>query len=87
MLRRLVDAKGRAWTVSLSGRYTQYVRDELSLEFRLVDGDERRFVRTSPRGAKAPELALQQLTAADLARLLQSSQPSWTSPDGGYRAG
>jgi hypothetical protein len=87
MQRRIVDTRGRAWDVTLSGRYTQYVRDELSLEFRLVGSDERRYVRTSPRGAKAPELAWQQLSDADLHRLLASSQPSWTSPDGGYRAG
>jgi hypothetical protein len=87
MLRRIVDAKGREWDVALSGRFTQYVRDELSLEFRLVGGAERRYVRTSPRGAKVPELAWQQLSDAELTRLLGSSQPSWTSPDGGYRAG
>ena len=87
MVRRIVDAKGRHWEVSLSGRTTQYVRDELSIEFRLVEGEERRYVRASPRGAKAPELAWQQFTDADLSRLLASSQPSWTSPDGGYRAG
>lgn len=87
MVRRIVDGKGRHWEVSLSGRITQYVRDELSIEFRLVDGEERRYVRTSPRGAKAPELAWQQFSDADLVRLLASSQPSWTSPDGGYRAG
>ena len=87
MLRRVVDAKGRAWDVTLSGRRTQYTRDELSLEFRRVDGDERRYARTSPRGAKLPELAWQQLSERELVRLLGSSQPSWTSPDGGYRAG
>ena len=87
MLRRIVDAAGREWDVMLSGRITQYVRDELSLEFRLVGGNERRFVRTSPRGAKHPELAWQQLTERELTLLLKSSQPSWTSPEGGYRAG
>jgi hypothetical protein len=87
MQRRIVDARGRAWDVAMSGRLTQYVRDELSLEFRLVGGEERRYVRTSPRGAKLPELAWQQFTDADLGRLLKSSQPAWTSPDGGYRAG
>jgi hypothetical protein len=87
MLRRIVDGKGRHWEVSLSGRRTQYVRDELSLEFRLVDGAERRYVRMSPRGAKAPEMAWQELSDLALTRLLKSSQPSWTSPEGGYRAG
>jgi hypothetical protein len=86
MVRRIIDPKGRPWDVTLSGRYTQYVRDELSLEFQLVGGTERRYVRTSPRGAKVPEMAWQQFTDADLTRLLHSSQPSWTSPDGGYRA-
>ena len=87
MQRRIVDAKGRQWDVMLSGRFTQYVRDELSIEFHLVGGAERRYARTSPRGAKVPELAWQQLSDTDLNRLLGSSQPSWTSPDGGYRAG
>lgn len=87
MQRRIMDAKGRQWDVTLSGRQTQYVRDELSLEFRLVGGEERRYVRTSPRGARMPEQAWQELTDTDLGRLLRSSQPSWTSPDGGYRAG
>jgi hypothetical protein len=87
MLRRIVDGTGRQWEVSLAGRRTQYVRDELSLEFRLVDGGERRYVRVSPRGAKLPEMAWQELSDVALARLLKSSQPSWTSPDGGYRSG
>lgn len=87
MERRIVDAKGRAWEVTLSGRRTQYTRDELSLEFRLAGGTERRYVRTSPRGARMPEMAWQELSDRDLVRLLDSSQPSWTSPDGGYRTG
>jgi hypothetical protein len=87
MQRRIVDARGREWDVSLSGRRTQYTRDELSLEFRLAGGSERRYVRTAPRGARMPELAWQQFTDRDLVRLLASSQPSWTSPDGGYRGG
>ena len=87
MQRRIVDAKGREWEVTLSGRRTHYVRDELSLEFRLIGGEERRYVRTSPRGAKLPELAWQELSDSQLGQLLRSSQPSWTSPDGGYRVG
>jgi len=87
MLRRIVDSGGRQWEVSLAGRRTQYVRDELSLEFRLVDGEERRYVRVSPRGAKLPEQAWQELSDVALGRLFKSSQPSWTSPDGGYRSG
>ena len=87
MQRRIVDTRGRAWEVTLSGRRTHYTRDELSLEFRLAGGTERRYVRTSPRGARMPEMAWQELSDRDLVRLLASSQPSWTSPDGGYRTG
>jgi hypothetical protein len=87
MERGFTDRQGRQWQVALSGRRTHYVRDELSLEFRRIEDDTRRYVRFAPRAAQAPELAFEQLTDPVLQSLLDASQPAWTSPEGGYRRG
>ncbi len=89
MPRRITDADGATWEVALSGRHTQYARDELSLEFRRLGKgpSEYRYARFNPRTSKAPERAYELASDALLIRVLASSQPSWTSPDGGYRAG
>lgn len=85
MARRITDGGGTVWIVTPSGRRTQYQVDELSLEFRRADADaERRYIRFSPRGAKAAETALEETSEAALLALLGRAQPSWTSPDGGY---
>jgi hypothetical protein len=86
MAREVVDAAGAVWEVAPSGRHTQYGRDELSLEFRRVQGGdaERRYARFSPRGAKSAERALEEVTDHVLLTLLGTAQPAWTSPDGGY---
>lgn len=86
MARVITDADGAVWQVASSGRRTQYGRDELSLEFsRVVAGArEHRYARFSPRGAKAAELALEEVTDRALLTLLGTAQPAWTSPDGGY---
>ena len=86
MPRRITDASGATWEVMPSGRRTQYGADEVSLEFRRVDGEpaEPRFVRYSPQGAKSPEVALEDASDAALVTLLGTSQPAWTSPDGSY---
>jgi hypothetical protein len=89
MPRRITDSLGQQWDVALTGRLTQYTSDEVSLSFRPV-GDsslEERFARFSPRGAKSAERAYEEATEAFLSRLLASSQPGWTAPDGGYAAG
>jgi hypothetical protein len=86
MERRITDPHGVSWRVALSGRRTQYVRDELSLTFVREDGTER-FVRFAPRAAQAPELAFEELTDRALAQLLSAAQPAWTAPEGGYRRG
>lgn len=85
MQRPIVDDAGNGWVVSLSGRRSHYVSDEILLEFRRDDDSERRYVKFSPRGPRAPELALERLSDGMLARLLASSGPSSTAPDGGYR--
>jgi hypothetical protein len=81
MVRHITDNGGRQWQVILSGRRTQYVRDELSLTFKASDG-ERRYVRYRPSGPVAPELAFNSVSDTMLVRLLASSQPEWTSPEG-----
>ncbi len=82
MVRTIVDPDGQQWQVTLSGRRTQYVRDELSLEFRQMSTGELRYVRFRPSGAAAPQLAFDETSDAMLVRLLGSSQPAWTSPEG-----
>lgn len=86
MARQITDAEGATWDVSFSGRRTQYVSDELTLEFVKTTGGPResRFARFSPRGAKAVDAALEEMSDRALANLLHTAQPSWTSPDGEY---
>lgn len=86
MARRRITVDGAEWTVELGGYRTQYVRDEIPLVFRRGTGAdaEQRVIRYSPRGARARELSLAELTDAQLEDLLRRSQPAWTSPDLGY---
>ena len=88
MPRRIIEMNGDQWEVSASGRVTQYVKDELGLVFSRGTGTarERRVARDSPLGAKRSELALSELTDAQLRALLAHSQPAWTAPETGYRA-
>lgn len=87
MPRRITDEQGDTWQVALSGRTTQYARDEITLEFRRLGAgpDERRYARFSPQTSKSPERAFEQASDALLSHLLAVSQPSWTAPAGGYR--
>lgn len=86
MARRSVELEGVRWSVDVSGRTTQYAKDEVGLVFRaLGDPDAKpRIIRFSPRGVRSPELALARLTDAELRALLERAQPAWTSPDLGY---
>jgi hypothetical protein len=83
---RTISADGKTWRVFPSGFVTQYDRDEFGLMFVHGDGDARdvRVTRYSPKGTRSREQAFAQLTDADLVRLLQQSQPSFTSPEAGY---
>jgi hypothetical protein len=87
MPRRIIDAGGEQWEVSVSGRSTQYVKDEFGVIFTRGVGPDReqRVARYSPLGAKSRELSLAQLSDAELGQLLAQSQPSWTAPELGYR--
>ncbi|HEY8104880.1 MAG TPA: hypothetical protein VIE46_02170 [Gemmatimonadales bacterium] len=88
MPRRIIEVEGDQWEVAVSGRVTQYVKDELGLVFARGIGAarERRVTRYSPLGAKSSERALSELTDAQLRDLLAHSQPAWTAPETGYRA-
>lgn len=83
---RTITAEGRTWRVYPSGRVTQMDRDEFALLFISGVGADRvvRVTRYSPQGARSREKSLAQLSDADLGRLLQQSQPSFTSPEADY---
>ena len=87
MPRRIIEANGEQWEVSVSGRVTQYVKDEFGVIFTrgVGSGREQRVSRYSPLGAKSRERSLSQLSDAELRELLDHSQPSWTAPEMGYR--
>ena len=86
MPRRIIEVDGEQWKVAVSGRSTQYTKDEFGLVFTRGTGParEQRVVRYSPLGAKSRELSLSELSDADLRRLLGHSQPAWTAPETGY---
>ena len=83
---RSITANGRTWNVFPSGRITQLPFDEFGLVFVAGTGDARevRVTRYSPVGTRSREQSLLELSDADLARLLEHSQPSDTSPEAGY---
>jgi hypothetical protein len=87
MPRRVIEAGGEQWVVSVSGRNTQYTKDEFGLVFTRGTGAgrERRVTRYSPLGAKSRELSLRELSDQELRDLLAHSQPAWTAPEMGYR--
>ncbi len=87
MPRRILAVDGEQWDVAVSGRVTQYVKDEFGLIFTRGVGPDReqRVARYSPLGAKSRELSLSQLSDQELRDLLAHSQPSWTAPETGYR--
>jgi len=87
MPRRVIEVDGEQWEVAVSGRVTQYVKDEFGLVFTRGTGPQReqRVVRYSPLGAKSREVSLGQLSDQKLRDLLHYSQPSWTAPEMGYR--
>lgn len=87
MPRRIFDVEGEQWEVEVSGRTTQYVKDEFGLVFTRGVGPQReqRVVRYSPLGSKSRESSLGQLSEQELRELLRHSQTAWTSPEMGYR--
>jgi hypothetical protein len=87
MPRRIIEVDGVPWEVAVSGRVTQYTKDEFGLVFTRGTGPDReqRVVRYTPLGAKSRELSLSELSDGQLRDLLAHSQPSWTAPEMGYR--
>lgn len=87
MPERTLDAGGERWTVTSTGRRTPYHKDEFTVLFTRVSGGppEQRVARYSPLGAKNREASLAELSDAQLGDLLRRSQPSWTTPELGYR--
>jgi hypothetical protein len=87
MPRRIFELDGGQWEVEVSGRITQYVKDEFGLLFTRGTGPQReqRVVRYSPLGAKNRESSLGELSDQELRELLRHSQPAWTAPETGYR--
>lgn len=85
---RTIEADGKRWTVTHSGRVTANDRDEFSLLFTTGDGQDRqvRVTRYSPQGARWRDQSLAELSDEQLRTLYQYSQPSMTSPEAGYRA-
>jgi hypothetical protein len=83
---RTINVDGTSWDVYPSGRITQYDRDEFGLVFVRGTGPDRevRVTRYSPQGARSREQSLAELSDAELRRLFQYSQPSFTSPEAGY---
>ena len=88
MPRRVIQADDGQWEVSVSGRVTQYGKDEFGLVFSRGAGAarERRVTRYSPPAAKSRELSLSQLGDVALRELLAHSQPARTAPETGYRS-
>jgi len=87
MPRRTINVNGQDWSVSSTGRVTQYTRDEIGLVFSRAGtaGREERVTRFAPLGARSPERALAELPEAQLMELFRRSQPSWTAPETEYR--
>jgi hypothetical protein len=83
---RTITVGGRTWRVFPSGFVTQYDLDEFGLIFIAGLGDDRqvRVTRYSPVGSKSREESLGEMSDADLVRLFEQSQPSFTSPEAGY---
>jgi len=84
---RTIEVDGTTWKVAPSGHVTQFTRDEFSMLFTRGTGPDReqRVARYSPLGARSRELSLTELTEKQLRELFARSQPSWTSPETGYR--
>ena len=84
---RTIELDGARWTVTSTGRRTQSSKDEFSVLFTRVAGGppEQRVARYSPLGVKRREDSLAALSDPALLDLLRRSQPSWTTPELGYR--
>ena len=87
MPRRVIEVDGGRWEVTVSGRTTQYVKDEFGLRAHPGRWAQSRAAGRSllAAGRQGREVSLGQLSDAELRDLLGHSQPSWTAPEMGYR--
>ena len=82
---RLIDIDGTAWRVQPSGFVTQYDADEYGVLFvRTGEPRELRVTRYRPPGDRSRDRSLAACSDATLRDLFALSQPSDTSPEGGY---
>lgn len=84
---RAITVDGVTWQVYPSGFVTPNEHDEFGLIFASGSGDGRvvRVTRYSPTGVRSREASLAEMPDERLAELLGQSQPSFTSPEAGYR--
>lgn len=84
---REIEINGEAWSVFPSGYVTSYMQDEFGLFFARGAGEARevRTTRYSPVGTRSREQSFAELADDDLRTLFEQSQPSFTSPEAGYR--
>lgn len=84
---RRIAVDGKEWSVSPSGFITQYDQDEFGLLFTRGAGTARevRVSRYSPQGTRSREQSFAELSDEKLVSLFNESQPSYTSPEAGYR--
>jgi len=84
---RKITVDGKVWSVFPSGFITQYDQDEFGLFFARGTGlgREVRVTRYSPQGTRSREQSFAELNENKLRELFQQSQPSFTSPEAGYR--
>lgn len=84
---RKINVNGKEWRVYPSGFITQYDQDEFGLFFAHGTGSDRevRVTRYSPQGARSREQSFAELSEDRLRSLFNESQPSFTSPEAGYR--
>ena len=84
---RRIDIEGKVWSVFPSGFITQYDQDEFGLFFANGTGEDReiRVTRYSPQGTRSREQSFAELSDEQIRSLFSQSQPSFTSPESGYR--
>jgi hypothetical protein len=84
---RAFTVGGKRWVVFPSGFITPNEHDEFGLIFVSGEGAGRevRVTRYSPLGARSREASLAEMSDEQLQALFQYSQPSFTSPEAGYR--
>ena len=86
MPNRRIIVDGATWEVSAAGHTTQYDADELGVWFvrRVGTATELRMTRVRPSGVRGRDQAVAEASDGALREWFSRSQPSATSPEGGY---